>query len=121
MPAIIIGRRVCNPKITALRPHEAAFVLRCSELDVRNMLRRGERYARAGQDPEAIIARGALPVAVVAGRRRAEISAVACRAGDDELALLVLASIIEGRLAAPRARSAAESAPDLVSVVGRLY
>src|SRR5579884_3017902 len=120
MPAIVIGRRACVPKTTALAPHEAAFVLRCSEREVRNMLRRGERYASRGQDAEGIVAQGALPVALVGGRRRADIAVVARLAAHDDLALAALAAIVERRLHVPRAASADDPAPDLVTVISRL-
>ena len=120
MPAIVIGRRTCSATITALKPHEAAFVLRRSEADIKNMLRRGERYARAGESPETIVTRGALPVARIAGKRCADIASVALAADGDELALVVLACIVERRLRAPRASMATESAPDLITVINRL-
>lgn len=84
------------------------------------MLRRGERYTNTGQDPETIVARGALPVALVGGRRRADITAVARVAAEDELALVVLAAIVEGRVPAPRADSPDQRAPDLLTVISRL-
>src|SRR4051812_44952533 len=85
MPTTRIGRRHVELLFGQLHPHEAAFVLRCSERDVRNMLRRG-----------------ALPIVWAGRRRRIDVVELAERLGDDELALQALGLLAEGRLCLPR-------------------
>jgi excisionase family DNA binding protein len=85
MPSALIGRRRVALVHGSLQAHEAAFVLRCSEREVRNMLRRG-----------------ALPAAWVGRLRRVDVVELAERLAGDELALQALGLIAEGRLRVPR-------------------
>lgn len=81
----------------ALEQHEAAYVLRISENDVRNRLRRGAlKSTRIGQ------------------RMCVDADDVADQIADDELALLILRRLMEGRLDAPRNWDPAVPAPDLL-------
>jgi hypothetical protein len=81
----------------ALEQHEAAYVLRISENDVRSRLRRGAlKGTRLGQ------------------RMCVDADDVATRLGDDDLALLILRRLMEGRLTAPRNWDPAVPAPDLL-------
>jgi hypothetical protein len=120
MATQVIGTRTCELRKLSLKPHEVAYVRRCSETDARNMLRRGERYERQGLDVVAIVERGALPVTRSGGRRRAEISGVAQSLAGDELALAVLAGLVERRVTAPHAASPDDVAPDLLASIGCL-
>jgi hypothetical protein len=115
MATIVIGNRECEARKLALAPHEVAYICRCSERDARNMLRRGERYQRQGLSAEHIVERGALPVTRIGGRRRADVAGVARALADDQLALAVLAALVERRDAAPRAASPDEPAPDMLA------
>lgn len=112
--------RTVPPTRNAIRPHEAAFVLRCSEREVRNRLRRGERYAEAGNTAADIVQRGALVSTRVGGRRLVELTSIAACLESDGLALAVLDAIVERRLRAPRSASPAQIAPDLLTVVSYL-
>ena len=111
-----------------VRRYEAALVLRCSEREVLNMLRRGQRLQSRGLGDEEIVARAALPVEWVGASRRVRVEPLIDRLSrstgeaprGDLLALEVLAAILEGRLAAPRARNQSDPAPGLLEVVPRL-
>lgn len=121
VPTLLIGRRRTELRKLHLKPHEAAFVLRRSEVDVRNKLRRGERLAAKGATADEIVGSGALPVSYAGTRaRRADITGVVARLGDDLLALEMLAAIVERRIDAPRAVTPDALAPDLLDRVGRL-
>jgi len=88
--------RDLRPRL-ALEQHEAAYVLRTSENDVRNRLRRGAlRGTRTGR------------------RLCVDADDVARQLAGDELALLVLRRLMEGRLTAPRNWDPAVVAPDLL-------
>ena len=81
----------------ALEQHEAAYVLRISENDVRNRLRRGAlKGTRLGQ------------------RMCVDADDVAVRIAGDDLALLILRRLMDGRLTAPRNWDPAVPAPDLL-------
>jgi len=111
-----------------VRRYEAALVLRCSEREVLNMLRRGQRLQSRGLGDEEIVARAALPVEWVGASRRVRVEPLIDRLSrstgeaprGDLLALEVLAAILEGCLAAPRARNQSDPAPGLLEVVPRL-
>lgn len=120
MATILIGGRACQAHKLALAPYEVAYLCRCSEKDARNMLRRGERYQQAGMETDVIVERGALPVTRVGDRRRAEAGGLALALAGDELALATLAAMIERRVVAPRAASASEPAPDLLTSLARV-
>lgn len=81
MPPVRIGRRHVELLHGHLHPREVAFVLRRSEREVRNMLRRG-----------------ALPIAWAGRRRRVDVEDLAERIAGDELALQALGLLAEGRL-----------------------
>ena len=117
MATQVIGTRTCELRKLSLKPHEVAYVRRCSETDARNMLRRGERYQQQGLDPTAVVERGGLPVTRSGGRRRAEISGVVQSVAGDELALAVLAALVERRITAPHAATPDEVAPDLLASI----
>lgn len=81
----------------ALEQHEAAYVLRISENDVRNRLRRGELTStRTGR------------------RTCVDADDVARKIAGDDLALLILRRVMEGRLTVPRNSDPAVPAPDLL-------
>jgi len=85
----------CTVRRLALEQYEAAYVLRTSENDVRNRLRRGElNGTRTG--------------------RRTCVAAddVARKIAGDELALLILPRVMEGRLTVPRNSDPAVPAPN---------
>lgn len=100
---IRVGRRIVLAQRLALKPFEAAFVLRCSERDIRNMLRRGE-----------------LGLTHVGRLRYVEAAALAARVEKDELAAHFLSALLEGRFRAPRAKSPDLAAPSLASSLYRL-
>ena len=115
-----IGNRSILVRKMHLRQHEAAFILRRSEREVRNMFRRGERLRAAGASREEIIRIGALP-AIYSGRnRRAAIHDVAQAIDGDLLALEALAAVVEMRLNAPRAAIDTDPAPDLLTHLGHM-
>jgi hypothetical protein len=98
-----IGPRLIEANRTSVKPFEAAFVLRCSEAEVRRMTKRGELHARwAGN--------------------RCEVDGVdlAERLGGDQLASSVLAAILGGDLDAPRAATPASDAPSLTLAIPAL-
>lgn len=80
-----------------LEQYEAAYVLRTSENDIRNRLRRGDLSGtRTGR------------------RLCVDAEDVARRIAGDELAVLVLRRLMEGRVAAPRAWEPTVPAPDIL-------
>ena len=81
-----------------LEQHEAAYVLRISENDVRNRLRRG-----------------ALKGTPLGQRMCVDADDVVRRIADDDLALLILRRLMEGRLTAPRNWDPAVPAPDVLA------
>ena len=81
-----------------LEQFEAAYVLRISENDVPSRLRRGAlKGRRLGQ------------------RMCVNAADVARRIADDDLALLILRRLMEGRLTTPRNRDPAVPAPDVLA------
>ena len=87
----------CTGRRLALEQYEAAYVLRISENDVRNRLRRTVlKSTRIGQ------------------RMCVDADDVARQIADDDLALLVLQRLMEGRLTAPRNGDPAVPAPDVL-------
>jgi hypothetical protein len=93
-----IGARVIEPARAVLRVYEVAFVVRRSEQEIRNMLRRvAFRPAGGGR------------TRCVDPREVAELVA------EDQLALAVLAAIVEGRLEAPKAVHPTFDPPPLIA------
>jgi hypothetical protein len=87
----------------ALAQHEAAYVLRISENEVRNRLRRGAlRGTRSGRQ-----------LCVDADELARQIAG-------DELALLVLRRVMAGRLEVPRNWDPSVPAPDLLASLNQL-
>lgn len=117
MPTAVIGRQVCELRKLHLRPYELAFLTRGSEHEVKLRIRRGRRLADEGLTHDEILERGAI---AIASGTSVPVGLAAELLEGDELALLVLAAIAEGRVSAPRARSPKEQAPDLLSVVSKL-
>ena len=87
----------------ALEQYEAAYVLRTSENDVRNRLRRGAlRGTRTGR------------------RLCVDADDVARQIADDDLALLILRHVMDGRLTVPRSWDPTVPAPDLLASLNQL-
>ena len=84
------------------------------------MLRRGDRLQGAGVTDAEIVRRGALPVAWVGERRRVPARGLIQLLEGDELALLVLAAVLDGRVRVPRLGRSGEPATDLLDLARRL-
>jgi hypothetical protein len=104
MPTAHIGSRHVALLHDRLHPREAAFVLRCAEGDVRNMLRRG-----------------ALPIVWAGRQRRVDVLDLAERLVGDELALQALALIAEQRLRLPRDPSRRPTLSAAVAFAGGVW
>lgn len=96
---------------------EAAFVLECSEAEVRNMQRRGERMQAKGLTDEEVVDRGALPVCETGDRRRGARPLMLARhhrVRDNKLREAALRAIASGRMRAPRAAKPSEAPPAIL-------
>lgn len=120
MATVIIGTQLCEARQLGLRAYEAAFVLRVSERDVQNRLRRSERAITKGATREKHLERGDLFCIRVGRARRVDIESVAAAVAGDKLGLFVLAALVEGRIQAIRAADPSQLAPSMLLVVDRL-
>lgn len=107
-----MGPTLTTSRTRSLRQHEVAFLLRTSENEVRNLVRRGQDLAEKKHlTPEAIIALGALPVTWAGSRRcvaSSHIRVVLSRRGDE----LMIRALERGTFDIPRADVAMRQAPD---------